>query len=264
MKCPQCQTEASGAYCPECGAPLEGARCEYCDGVLPPGARYCTHCGEPVHALPSRLPWYIAGVAIAALVVALVVPHLGGNGAPPGADGGQFSAQSAPAAAGAAAAGGGASVSGAPAGMGTPPPLTGTPREQADRLYNRIMTDQQQGNEQQVQFFLPMGIAAYQQVPDLNADGLYHLSLLQNLAGRSDAALATAKKVLDQQPDHLLALGAAAEAAAKAGDKTAERTYWRRFLSAYDKQMANPLPEYKEHAQVLPEYKKEAQSFLGG
>jgi tetratricopeptide (TPR) repeat protein len=233
---------------------MDGAHCKHCDAPLPAGARFCTRCGQPVRKLPSQLPWYVAGGAIVALIAVLLLPTLSRSG--PGAAANASAAGAAPFADQQAA--------GATNGQqfGTPPPLTGSPREQADRLYNRIMAANDSGNQQEVTFFLPMGIAAYQQAGDLDADGLFHLSLLQNLAGQADQSLATAKSILASEPDHLLGLAAAAEAADKAGDKQAAAQYYRRFLDAYDKQMASPLPEYKEHSQALTSYRSEAQAYL--
>jgi tetratricopeptide (TPR) repeat protein len=145
----------------------------------------------------------------------------------------------------------------------SPPPLTGTPREQADRLFDRIMTERESGDTARARFFLPMGIAAYEQAGDLEADGLYHLALLQSSAGRSADAIATAKKILAASPDHLLALGAVAEAAEDAGDTATARTYYEHFLKAYPKEKTRTTAEYIDHAKVLPAYEEAARRFLG-
>src|SRR5690606_24308488 len=120
MKCAVCQTEGQGAYCAACGAPLEGAACRGCQAPLVPGARYCVACGQPVRAAASNLPWYIAGAALVALIAVVLAGML-------------RSPRPAPAAAPSIAAGPAADGS----SMLAAPPLTGTPREQADRLFNR-------------------------------------------------------------------------------------------------------------------------------
>ncbi|MGH7482205.1 MAG: zinc ribbon domain-containing protein, partial [Longimicrobiales bacterium] len=76
MKCPQCGADASGAYCPACGAPASGARCARCQAPLEPGARYCTQCGTPTRTLVANLPWLVAGTALVALIVVLLLPTL--------------------------------------------------------------------------------------------------------------------------------------------------------------------------------------------
>lgn len=254
MKCPSCGTESEGGtYCAECGAPLAGAPCPHCGASLVPGARFCTHCGEAVRTSASNLPWYIAGVAVVALIVTLLLPVL--RGGPGNAGTGSF-ADVGPNSGAAPATGSSAGVGGAPG------PLTGTPREQADRLFNRIMTALDNNDRQQAEFFLPMGIQAYQMAGDLDADGLYHLSLLQSAAGKPEDALSTAKQILATSPDHLLGLGSAAQAALAAGDSAAAVDYWQHFLRVYDAESKKGLQEYVDHANVLPTYRQQAQDEL--
>jgi hypothetical protein len=243
MKCAVCHTEAAGKFCPKCGSPLEGAQCAVCQAPLLPGARFCTQCGAAVRERPLRLPWVVAGVAIAGIIFVLLLPGIRN-------------------AVTARFAGGPPQPAAEPTGA-NPPPLSGTPREQADRLFNRIMQEREAGNDQQVAFFLPMGITAYRQAGPLDADGLYHLSLLEAAAGQNDAALATADQILAQNPSHLLGLAAAASAAAQRGDSATARGYHQRFLQHFETEQAKTLPEYRDHAQVLPEYRRSAEAFLG-
>ncbi len=253
MQCPSCGAESeSGAYCAECGAPLSGAPCPHCGAGLVPGARFCTHCGAPVRSAASSLPWYIAGVAVVALILTLLLPVLRGDGG----SGGSASFPAGDAGAQAPAMGS------APVAGGAPGPLTGTPREQADRLFNRIMTALDSGDRQQAEFFLPMGIQAYQMAGELDADGLYHLSLLQSAAGKPEDALQTAKQILTTSPDHLLGLGSAAQAALAAGDSATAADYWRHFLRVYDTESKKGLQEYVDHANVLPTYRQQARDQL--
>ncbi|MGH7482865.1 MAG: hypothetical protein ACRELV_11975 [Longimicrobiales bacterium] len=244
MKCPECGADASGAYCPACGAPASSARCRGCDAPLEPGAHYCTQCGAPTRTAASNLPWIVAGVALVALIVVLLVPTLfpapESESPVPGAPFLESVGE-----------GGGAGVS--------PPPLTGTPREQADRLFNRVMQAAATGNRQEVTFFLPMAIAAYRQAGELDADGLYHLGVLQNEAGEYEEASRTAERILATSPDHLLGLAVAAQSAEGAGDTTAADAYWARFLEAYDEEAGRPLPEYTDHRAMLAEYRAAGQ-----
>jgi hypothetical protein len=154
---------------------------------------------------------------------------------------------------------------GAPAGAptaGSPPPLTGTLREQADRLFNRIMQARQSGDTAQARFFLPMAIQAYEGSGDLDADGLYHLSMLQTFAGDGAAARANAESILAQNPTHLLGLHAAASAAFAQNTMAAARGYYERLLEAYPTEKDKQLPEYEEHRGLLPELETEAKGFL--
>jgi hypothetical protein len=142
-------------------------------------------------------------------------------------------------------------------------PLTGTPREQADRLFNRVMQASSQGDNEQVAFFLPMAVLAYRQAGDLDADGLYHLSLLETASGDPTSGLATAELVLQGSPRHLLALAAAAQAAAAMEDQAAARGYYERFLEAFPSERGTPLPEYMDHAGIFSAYQEEAAAYLG-
>jgi tetratricopeptide (TPR) repeat protein len=124
---------------------------------------------------------------------------------------------------------------------------TMTPREAADRLYERVMRADAAGDSAQVQMFLPMSVQAYAQARPLDPDGLFHLSLLLQIGGEYADGLAVAQEALEGNPDHLLNLGAAAQAAEGQGDVGSARAYWGRFLEVYDQEMAKGLPEYGDH-----------------
>lgn len=259
MKCPSCGTDSDGKFCPECGAPLTDAQCTRCAAPLLPGARFCTSCGAAARSgLAGNTGWYVAAgilVVMIGLVWVLTARDRSGGDA--------ATVQNAAASQGAApdAAGAMPDLS-APSSAGSPPPLTGTPREQADRLFNRIMTEREGGDTAKARFLLPMGILAYEQAGDLEADGLYHLALLQSSAGRSADAIATAKRILATDPDHILALGAAAEAAEDAGDNSAARGYYEHILRVYDREKTKTTAEYIDHAKILPQYYEAAKRFL--
>lgn len=256
MKCPDCNTESTGNFCPSCGTPLNSAHCTACSAKLVPGARFCTRCGTATgRAAAARssgnLPWYLGAGVLMLLIIILVLPSVSGNrngntagdvGRAPFAD---------PAATG-------------PPGAGTPPPLTGTPREQADRLFDRIMRAQSSGDTATVTFFAPMGVQAYEYARPLDNDGLFHLAMIHNAAGNYTAARTAGDEILQRSPDHLLGLAIAAEAALGAGDDAAARAYFGRYIDAYDTQIASDLPEYLDHAQILPEYLAAARNVTGG
>lgn len=246
MQCPNCGKESEGRYCASCGAPLAGALCARCGGQLVAGARFCTNCGEGVRRgdrasfAMHHFAWIIAGVAVLGIIlISLPIwdePTPAGGFAPPA---------SAPA-------------------MGAPPMLTGTPRENADRLFNRVMADREAGRTEQLGFMTRMAVDAYRMAEPLDPDGLYHLSILETANGEPDAARATAERILASSPTHLLGLAAAADASLQAGDTTAARTFYRTFIDAYDAEREKDLPEYSDHAQVLPGYLSTARSIVGG
>jgi tetratricopeptide (TPR) repeat protein len=252
MKCPNCSAVSSGAFCPECGTPLKGAKCKSCNTALEPGANFCTSCGTAVRetsAARTSPVWYAAGAGLVILIAALAWPR-GGSDAPQD-DGRKPISQITD-----------AEAEGAPAG--TPPQLTGTPREQADRLFNRIMTEQANGDTAQAKFFLPMGLQAYDMAGELDNDALYHLALLHDLGGDYKSAQATAERILSTSPKHLLGLSAAGNAARDRGDTAAAKKYYQRFLDAYDTESTRTdLPEYRDHGRAFPDLHAEALKGVG-
>jgi len=139
---------------------------------------------------------------------------------------------------------------------------TMTPREAADRLFNRVMTAAANGDSVEARSFLPMAIQSYQRAQPLDLDGLFHLSLLQRTGLQLDSALVTAQRILDKNPDHLLGLAAAAEAAAELGRDDLAKGYYQRLLDVYDAESAKQLEEYVAHERVIADEKGEAESYL--
>jgi predicted nucleic acid-binding Zn ribbon protein len=246
MKCPGCGIESDGRFCSSCGTPLRGqSHCASCGTKLAAGARFCTGCGEATDGRRSNLsvPWMVAGAAILTAIFIILLPVIRGDAPRP-----------APPFAGSTSA---------TADAGQPPPLAGTPREQADRLFNRIMQEQSAGNIDQARFFTPMATQAYQAAEPLDADGLYHLSLIQAVAQDYPAAIATANRILDAAPTHLLGLAALAEAAAASGDSAAAVIAWTTFLDNLATERAKPLTEYTDHTPILSTYEEAARGMTG-
>jgi hypothetical protein len=251
--CPACGAAATGRFCDQCGAAI-GAACRECGNPLPRGARFCNMCGAPAAATPaaapapaSRLPWIVAGAAVVALAAVAIVPRLRGGGEP----------QPTTAAAPFTAAPGSAPTvaDGNPAAVDL---SQMTPREAADRLFNRVMTAAANGDTAQALRFQPMAVMAYQRVDSLDADGRYHLAALQMVGGDFAAARAQADTILAANPTHLFGLFSAAEAEKRRGNTPAAKELFGRFIRAYDAEVAKRLPEYEEHAQGLPAMKAEA------
>lgn len=264
--CPACAQPASGRFCSHCGANLEApVTCTECGNELPVGGRFCNHCGaatpatrtalategteRPAH---SNLPWYIAGAALVALIAVLLVPR--------------FRQEEAPAAQApfAAAAPAGASA-GAPAGDPRAVDLSSmTPRQAADRLFNRVMQAVSTGDSTQAKSFLPMAIAAYDRVPDLDADGHYHVAVLNLVGNDAQSARARADSILQSDPNHLFGLFTAGQAEQTLGNAEAARGFYQRFLDQYDSEVARGLQEYTEHEPVLTPMREEARRAVEG
>lgn len=243
MRCQNCNTESDGRFCPNCGTPLGKLACEACGASVPPGSRFCTKCGKPVGGGPRGtavpLSWVIAAVAVIILAVVLFMPR----------------SSSGPALTP-------ATFSDAP-GNPALDPLSGSPRDQADRLFNRIMQESSAGNTDQAIFFTPMAIQAYGAAEPLDADGLYHLSLIHAVAGDFASSRAAAQRILDMMPTHLLGLAALAEAAIGEGDSATAAQAYGAFLDNLENERAKQLQEYLDHQPILATYEQDARAFSG-
>lgn len=241
-RCPECGTEGEGNYCASCGTRLvadgAGGFCTRCGGGLSEGALYCSECGAPVGRRPRKparayLPWALAGLALIAfsVVIALFVqgasrPRVEGaplTGGIPGQEGDGAAAN--PAAGRTAGAPRGAAGSGA---MPSAEELAAmSPREAADRLFDRTMQLHQAGDTARARFFADMGVQAYGRVPpaSMDADARLHLGLLHLTSGDPSAAQRQAETILAEAPSHPYGLFLALRAAERRGDIAAASAY---------------------------------------
>ncbi|MGQ0713840.1 MAG: zinc ribbon domain-containing protein [Gemmatimonadaceae bacterium] len=241
--CPSCGATADGRFCSSCGNPLDSATCRVCASSLTPAARFCHHCGTSVTAAqaaaPSQgstaVPWVVASIALVALVALVAAQRFSSptptqlgtaTGVPPN----QFGA--------------------APADrpMVRAPDISQlTPRERADRLYDRIMALNERGRTDSVQFFAQMAIPAYQMLQPLDLDARYDMGRIAEVAGLAAFAGAQADTILRAHPSHLLGLVLAIRSARLAGDEDAARGYERRLIAAEPAERRRGLPEYARH-----------------
>jgi hypothetical protein len=237
--CPACQSPATGKFCSNCGAPLAGAQCAACQSELTPGAKFCHRCGTPAGApaearpgatdrgIGSALPWAVAAIALVALIALVAGQHFSRAAAT------AVTSTDAPAAA----------VSG-----GAPPDISQmSPEERAERLYDRVMALNERGRADSVRFFAPMAMQAYTMLGVLNADQRYDLGRIAAVSGDEQIARAQSDTILARQPQHLLGLLLASDAARMRGDRAAENTYLQRFVAAEPAERAKQLPEYQQH-----------------
>jgi hypothetical protein len=290
--CPACGVAASGNFCQNCGTDLGGQFCNQCGEQLPTGSKFCGQCGtqlepgavrlghaQPEGAAPSgsrgeggsgaprsprpsaerrqaarevvggqNLPWWIAGVAMFILIL-----FVGNSMVRPGP--GPVPSTSGPV----PSAGGGAATGGVAPDISNMSPI-----EAADRLFNRVMQATSAGDSAQAQAFLPMAIAAYQRARPLTLDGIFHLSMLNRTAMNLEAALDNALEILEQDPNHLLGLAAAAEAAIELGEPDEAEVHYRHLAAIYDAEVQRALPEYDQHSLIVDVLKEDAERFLAG
>ena len=241
--CPNCSAPATGRYCSECGAAVADAICTGCRSLLTPGARFCHRCGtavgtRPFIAAPQRnaasiLPWGVGAIALLALVAFLAGQRFGGSREPSPA----ASAGDAPFAAAAQ-----------DGNVPRAPDISNlSPRERADRLFDRVMRLSSEGKTDSVKFFAPMALSVYQSLGPLDADLRYDFGRVAEVAGAAEIARAQADSILASDSTHLLGLVLGTRAAQLRGDSAAARTFSRRLLAAERSESAKKLPEYERH-----------------
>jgi hypothetical protein len=221
--------------CPSCGASLSA------------GARFCHKCGASTTPPPTTtaaagwqvgLPWGIAGLALGALITVLVMRATGGQ-APSAAPG------NAPFANGSAA-------------VPAPDISQMSPEERAQRLFDRVMRLQEQGRLDSVQFFLPMALGAYQQLPAMSLSSHFDVGLLQLAQGNAPAAVAEADTIRQQVPTHLFPFVLRARAAQARNDAAALRQAYQGFLKNESAERGRGRPEYEDRKTLLDAFHTEA------
>ncbi len=224
--------------------------CHACGAALSPGARFCHKCGANTNPTTSAssgwkagLPWGIAGLAVGALLVVVLMR----GGGPAAATGG-------PPVGAAPSAGGGASALDL---------SQMSPEERAQRLVDRVMRLQEEGKQDSVQFFLPMAIGTYQQLPAMTLDSHFDIGLLQLVGGDTAAALSEADTIRQQAPTHLFIFVLRARVAQARNDTRAMTQAYKDFLKNETAERARKRPEYAEHARILDGFHAEATSRSG-
>lgn len=249
--CPSCGKRARGRFCADCGALTEAMNCAACDAALEPGDRHCSTCGEPVVASGTgradRTPWIVAGIAFAALFLVVILQKASDvrqRDAMEAAVGTQAGAPAAPAA-------------GGPSSMDI---ASMSPREQMDRLFDRVMRLREEGKADSVQFFAPMvmGLYARPELQPLDADLRYDFGTVADAAGDHAVQAAQADTILAADADHLLGLVMAIRAARATGRTAEAKRLEQRLVAAEPAQRARALPEYERHATEIAEAVRQA------
>jgi hypothetical protein len=226
--------------------------CHACGAALSAGARYCHKCGAGTSTQTAAgwrvgLPWGIAGLAVGALLAVLLMRGRGG-----GIGGGTDLA-------------GQTSLGGAPFASGTAAPDISqmSPEERAQRLFDRVMRLGEEGKLDSVQFFLPMAIGAYQQLPALSLDSHFDIGLLRLAGGDAPGAIAEADAIRRLVPTHLFASVLRAHALQAQNDAAGARRAYLEFLKNETTERARRRPEYEEHGRILEAFHTEALSGTG-
>lgn len=143
----------------------------------------------------------------------------------------------------------------------SPPDISNmSPRERFNRLYNRIMSAAQSGDEATVTRFTPMALMAYAQLDSVDADARYHAALLKVHTGDVDASRALADTILAQDPGHLFGYVVRGTVARFRKDPKELTRAYAEFLKRYDQEIKLARPEYSEHRTSLDDFRKAALS----
>lgn len=135
-----------------------------------------------------------------------------------------------------------------------------TPREQFDRLFDRVTRAAMQGDTAQVIQFMPMALGAYALVPDPDLDARFHAALLHLDIGDWDGARALADTMLVQQPGNLYAYLVRGTAAGFQQDQAALRQAQGDFEEHYAAEMQARGTQYAEHTDLVSNFHQEAKA----
>jgi hypothetical protein len=221
--------------------------CTGCGVSLNETAQFCHACGAKQGGEAKPLPPALIGlVALAVVVVVAVVAYSAGRssgpeGVPPPATAAPFSS----------------------GGGGAPDISNLTPREQADRLFNLVMTAHEQGDVARMNQFTPMAINAYTALATLDPDAHYHVGLISAITGNLDEARARADSMDALVPGHLLASMLRNSVAQMQGDEAASLAAHRAFLEHYDAQITSGRQEYIDHQRSIEPFKTQAEARVG-
>ncbi len=228
------RARAAAEACPSCGTALLAE------------ARFCHACGAALGGAAAPGLWTPKTITLAAAFVAVVVAATIGAGILVT----QYKAGKAPAERAAAPAARTGSLAEQSVDISSL-----SPREAADRLFNRVMMAREQGDLEAARGFAPMAVEAYGRVAVLDDDAHYHLGQIHVTAGDLEAARREIAVLRQATPDHLLALILEHDVAAQADDPPAARRAVAAFAAAYEAEIVTGRPEYEAHRNTIEDFR---------
>lgn len=220
------------------------AACRSCGERNQAGARFCQNCGRSLAGgdrFNAQLLTVIGAAVLTLAALGLLFASVLDTGSPSGAS---------PTAR--------APSRTASAASGQPPDLsTMSPREAADRLFNRVMMADEQGNADEVAQFAPMAVAAYDRLEDLDPDALYHVGLIQTAMGDASSAWDTVERLRTIVPKHLLASLLEHRLATEANETERAERAVERFKASYDEEIKIDRLEYRDHQRSIDQFREQ-------
>ena len=148
--------------------------------------------------------------------------------------------------------------------VGPPDISTMSPREQADRLFEVVMTAHEQGDFGRVDQFASMALQAYGGIGPLDADAHYHVGLMSAITGNAAEARARIDSMRSVAPDHLLATMLSATVAQMESNSEAVSAAERKFTQDYDAEIATNRVEYQMHERAITNFKARVEAMEEG
>ena len=250
VQCPSCGQSATGRFCSHCGTAI-GSTCPSCGTKVKSGARLCQACGaslttreEPKRWTAQTIaPWAALGIATVALIMSVVsLIDQDQRAAPP-----------------------------VPVTLPLPPPVpTGqavdlssmTPRQAADRLFNRVMVAHERGDTAEARQFAPMALEAYERLGTLDNDARYHVALIHMTVGDVENARVSLDKLRQSVPNHLLGIMLEHQIAEHNGDQASAAQAYKAFLAAYETEIAAGRTEYQDHRGGIERFRQAAEASM--
>jgi hypothetical protein len=220
--------------------------CGNCGASINATAQFCHACGAKQGTERKPIPPPLLGlVALVVVIVVAVVAYSAGRSSQP------------------AVAPGGAPFAAAGATGAAPDISNLSPRQQADRLFNLVMTAHEQGDFGRVNQFASMAVQAYGILGDLDPDAHYHVGLVSAITGNAEEAMARVDSMESAVPGHLLAAMLRNSVAQVQGDSAASRAAHERFLENYQREISAGRQEYLDHGSAIEAFRQQAERRTG-